>query len=401
MKVLIKRTAGIDIHKKIIVVTIRLLINDEWVTKTREFQSFTKTLYNLTQWLIDEKIEIVVMESTSVYWKSLYEIIEASQIPVILVNARHVKSIPGRKTDVQDSEWLATLVSYGFLKASFIPPKNIRELRLMTRYRRKLGYMLASEKNRLQKILDDSGIRLSCVVSDIDGVSARKMIESLIVGEIEPDDIAEMALGRLKKKKDELVLSLNANLSDRHKFLLKEIQDHIKNLTEQIKTIDGQVETAMQSYREEWQLLQTIPGIDKIGAAMLLSEIGVDMTSFGSSDRLCRWAGVSPGNNESGKTPRGNVYVKSLLCEFANSAKKTKSQFKGRYEGLVIRRGHKKTIIALGHKILEIVYILLKKKVPYTEPNVNYEELIVNRNAPRWIKMLDKYGYMDRVKSVK
>jgi transposase len=369
-------------------------------TTTREFKSFQEELLKLKDWLLSEKCEIAAMESTSVYWRSTFEALEAAWILVVLVNARHVKGVPGRKTDIQDSEWLATLAAHGLLRPSFIPPRDIREIRLLTRYRRKIGFMMASEKNRLQKILDDSGVRLGCVVSDIDGVSARKMIDALIENKSGPDEIAKMAVGSLKKKEADLAKSLVSKISDRHRVLMTAIKKHIDVLKLQLSELDSQIETAMQCYRVEWQLLQTVPGIDKIGAAMLLAEVGVDMASFGNSERLCSWAGVSPGNNQSagkrksGKTNPGNVYLKSFLCEAANSAKKTNSQFKSRYESLVIRRGHKKATMALAHKILEVAFILIKKKVPYQDPNIDYDKLVVDRNAPRWLKMLEKYGYL-------
>jgi transposase len=271
---------------------------------------------------------------------------------------------------------------------------------MVTRYRRRLVGMRASEKNRLQKVLEDGGIRLSCVVSDIDGVSAKEMIASLIEGTFRPEQIAEKARGQLKKKKSELALSVEGNLSDRHRFLLKEIQQHIDALNRQIATLDDQIVAAMTPYEREWVLLQTIPGIDYIGAAMLLAEIGNDMSRFGSGDRLCSWAGICPGNNESagtkksGRTRRANGYIKTLLCEFAHSARRSNTQFKSRYEQLVIRRGHKRSIIAIAHVILRVVFQMIQNKTPYKDPQIDYEKLIVDRNAPRWIKQLNKYGYI-------
>ncbi len=404
LKVIVKKTAGLDIHKTIVVCTVRHLQDDgETVIKeTKDFRTFPDDLVELGRWLESRGIEVAVMESTSVYWKPVYTAIEDLSFRVMVVNARHVKAVPGRKTDVLDSEWLATLVGYGLLRPSFIPNKDFREIRIITRYRRKLSQMLGSEKNRLQKILEDCGIKLGCVVSDIDGVSAREMIASIIEGDHSPEEIALLAKGRLKNKVDDLKLSMNIKISDRHRFLLQQIQGHMAQISEELEIINDQVVASMMPYQEEWQLLQTIPGIDKMGAAMLLAEIGINMNQFGSKDRFCSWAGMCPGNNssagkrKSGRTTKGNTYIKSLLCEFANSARKTKTQFKSRFDGLVIRRGYKKSIIALGHRILEIVYILLKNKIPYKEPSVNYEELIVKRNAPRWIKKLKEFGYISK-----
>lgn len=406
LKVIFKSAAGLDIHKALIVATVRK-IDEQGLEKkiTKEFQTFKKGLLVLRDWLLSEQVEVVVMESTSVFWRSAFEILEDS-IYVMLVNARHVRNVPGRKTDVQDSEWLATLANYGLLRPSFIPPKDIREIRLLTRYYKKLTNIRSSEKNRLQKILEDCGIRLSCVVSDIDGVSAREMIEVLIKNQSTPDELAKLAKGRLKKRMTDISNSLEANISDRHRFLMNQIQDHIKEIDQQVEKLECQVVAAMQFYRESWQLLQTIPGVNKLSAAMLLAEIGVNMASFGSSDKLCCWAGLSPGNNESagkhksGRTRKANPYVKSLLCELVNSAIKTKSQFKGRYETLKIRRGHKRAIIALAHRMLEICFVILRDIAPYRDPGTNYEELVVKRNAPRWLESLEKFGYLEKLKVV-
>jgi transposase len=266
---------------------------------TREFSTFRDDLNGLAKLLYAFKVELAVMESTGIYWKCVYEEIEELGIPCYVVNARHIKNVPGRKTDVSDSEWLAELARCGLLRPSFVPPKDFREIRMLTRYRKKVIGMLGSEKNRLHKILELAGIKLGAVVSDIDGVSAREMITAIIQESHTPEEIAQMARGRLNAKKSDLVKSLKGRLSDRHRFLLKKIQDHMKWLENQIHEIDRQVEEAMIPYKEEWQLLQTIPGVDKISAAMLLSEIGVNMNCFGNKDRLSSWAGMCPGNNQS------------------------------------------------------------------------------------------------------
>lgn len=398
---ILKCSAGLDVHKATVVCTlIKEIEGGQLKKKTREYSTFRKELQGLARWLKGEGVERAVMESTGIYWKSVFEALEDAQVTAYVVNARYVKNVPGRKTDVQDSEWLAELCRCGLLRASFVPPRDLRELRLLTRYRRKLSGQLAGEKNRIQKVLDDCGIRLGCVVSDIDGVSAHRMIDALIEGKKAPVEIAEMALGRLRDKKKNIRLSLDGRLSDRHRFLLIRIRKHIQWLTESINEIDDQVVAAMKPYQEEWRLMQTIPGIDQISAAMLLAEIGADMSRFGKKDRLSSWAGMCPGNNESagkkrsGRTRPGNKYVRSLLCEIANSAHKTRSQFQGFYKGLVIRRGHKKTIVALGHRILKVIFIILSRKEPYIDPVVDYEALLVHRNAPRWINALKKYGYI-------
>lgn len=400
LETMVRCCAGLDVHRRQVVSTVIR----EGSKEAREYGTFHRELQELAHWLQREQVELAVMESTGIYWKAIYAALEDAGIETRVVNARHVKQVPGRKTDVQDSEWLAELARCGLLRSSFIPPRDLRELRLLTRYRRKLTGMLAAEKNRLHKVLDDAGIRLGCVVSDIDGISARAMVEALIRGGSTPEQMAEKALGRLQKKRDALQLALEGEISDRHRLVLKKILLHVKWLQRQIVTIDGQIVAAMKPYQEEWKLLQTIPGFDILSAAMLLAEIGVDMGRFAGRDRLCSWAGMCPGNQESagkrnsGRTRKGNAYVRSLLCEAANSARKTQSQFQGLYKGLVIRRGHKRAIVAVGHKILQVVYVLLSRKEPYRDPEIDYEALVVHRNAPRWLDALHKYGYLESIK---
>lgn len=308
-----KCCAGLDVHRATVVCTLlREDAKGKVHKEIREYSTFRRDLERLAKWLKGAEVELAVMESTGIYWKAVYEMLEEAELKAFVVNARHVKNVPGRKTDVQDSEWLAELARCGLLRASFIPPRDLRQLRLLTRYRGKLSGYLAGEKNRLHKVLDDCGIKLGCVVSDIDGVSAERMIKALIQGQKTPEEIAELAIGRLNRKKPEIRMALEGHVSDRHRFLLQRIQGHIKWLERQIKEIDRQVVAAMEPYREEWQLLQTIPGFDEISAAMLLVEIGVDMGQFGNKDRLSSWAGMCPGNNQSAGKKRVVAPVKEI-----------------------------------------------------------------------------------------
>jgi transposase len=253
---ILKCSAGLDVHKATVVSTvIKEVTGNKLKKKTREHSTFRIELRKLAKWLKAEGVELAVMESTGIYWKSVYESLEDAGVTASVVNARHVKNVPGRKTDVLDSEWLAELCRCGLLRASFIPPRDLRELRFL---RRKLTGQLASEKNRLQKVLDGCGIRLGNVVSDINGVSARRMIDAFIEGKKAPYDIAEMALGLLRGKKKEIMMAMDGRLSDRHRFLLTRIRKHITWLAESLRAIDVQVVAAMEPYKEEWQLLQTI-----------------------------------------------------------------------------------------------------------------------------------------------
>jgi transposase len=368
--------------------------------ETREFNTFDRSLKELVQWLVEHAVELVIMESTSVYWKRLYALLEQVSLKVFVVNARHIKAVPGRKTDVMDSQWLATIGRYGLARGSFIPPQDLRELRMLATYRMKLIGHLSGEKNRLHKLLDDAGIRLGNVVSDINGVSAKEMIQGLLDGQT-IEQMSQCARGLLKKKIPDIQLALDCPLSLRHRYLLEQIHDHIVDLEHRVKKIDAYLLEAMKmGYQESWRLLQTIPGIDQIGAAIIIIVIGIDMSCFGSMQQLCSWAGMCPGNNESAgkrksaRTRKGNRLLRQLLCQVANAAAKTNCQFKSKYEGLVIRRGHKRAIIALGHKILRVVYTVLNNQRPYQDPEVDYTALVVQKNAPRWLKMLKQYGYL-------
>lgn len=395
---IVKRCAGLDIHKMVVVATIQAEQEDGHITEvTESFGTFRKNRRQLCRWLKKHEVELVVMESTGIYWKSIYRSLEAAEIQTFVVNARHVKQVPGRKTDVKDSQWLATLGRFGLLRSSFIPPQDLRELRMLTRQRQKLQGMLSAETNRLHKALDDSGIRLGGVVSDINGVSAQAMIAGLIEGKT-PQELIEYARGRLKSKTTELFDSLDESLGERHRFLLHMIHNHIGFIEDETRLIDEYIFAAMAPYQQQWEFLQTVPGIDKISAAMLIVEIGVDMERFGSKENLASWAGMCPGNNESagkrksGKTRKGNRSIRRVLCEISNAARKTNSQFKGKYQGLVIRRGHKRAIIAIGHKILRVVYSLLKNGRAYKDPDIDYESIVVKKNAPRWIQALKKFN---------
>jgi transposase len=400
---IVKRCAGLDVHKMVVVATVLLEQEDGSLREeTRQFGTFRKHRRQMVRWLDGLGVELAVMESTGIFWKSIFACLEEAGIATYVVNARHVKKVPGRKTDVSDSQWLATLGRLGLLKPGFIPPKDLRELRLITRQRIKLRGMLAAETNRLHKVLDDAGIRLGGVVSDINGLSARALIRGLIEGKA-PEDMVPHVHGRLKEKIPQLLEALNEPLSQRHRFLLHSLEEHIGYLEKEMATLDHYLFAAMSPYQRQWEILQTIPGIDAISAAMLLVEIGIEMQCFGSAHRLASWAGMCPGNNESagkqkgGRTRKGNHVVRQVLCEISNGASKSKSQFKGQYQGLVIRRGHKRAIIAVGHKVLRVVYAMLKSLQPYRDPEIDYTRLVVQRNAPRWLAALKRYGFLPAV----
>lgn len=345
---LYKRVIGLDVHQAQI--TACALIeecNGLIRVEQRQFGTFKKDRRALAQWVVQLQPDEVVMESTGIYWKSPYAALEAAGIRAKVVNARHVKNVPGRKTDINDAQWLATLSRAGLLRASFIPPAKMRELRLIARQRQKLTGQLASEKNRLHKILADGGIRLGVVVSDVHGQSARAMIKALTANKT-PQEVLKFASRRLKASREELFDALQGELTESHRFVLNELMRHIEEIEQRIARFDQRLLAGLESEHNWLVLLQTLPGVDLIGAAMLLVEIGSDMDAFGSADRLSSWVGICPGNNESadkhksGRTRKGNAYVRRLLCEFAHAASRTTSAFKAKFNSLIVRRGYKR-----------------------------------------------------------
>jgi transposase len=393
-----RRVAGIDVHRMLHVVTAVIENPDGTIEQSsRNFGGFKRDCRALAAWLVELGVELVVLESTGIYWKSLYTYLERADINTWVVNAHFVKHVPGRKTDMSDSQWLAVLARFGLVRGSFIPPQDLRELRLLSRYRRKLSAMRASEVNRLHKILDDGGIKLGGVVSDINGVSAREMVAGLIEG-VSIDKLQDMARGALKLKRDDLEAALDGDLTSRHLFILKHLHAHIDTLERELAELDAYILGAMTPYQWAHRLLQTIPGIDQIASALILIEIGDDMTRFGCADRLAAWAALCPGNNESagkrksGKTRKGNAIIRYILCECANAARMTKSSLAAKYKSLMVRKTHKKAIVALAHKMIRLIYLLLTRNQAYLDPQVDYAAMSAKKNAPRWIKQLKLIG---------
>ncbi len=397
-----RRVIGLDIHQAQITACAMVEESDGTTrTEQRQFGAFKRDRRALTEWVASLKPDQVVMESTGIYWKSPYAALEAAGIHSLVVNARHVKHVPGRKTDIGDAQWLATLARAGLLRGSFVPPAKLRELRLISRQRQKLVGQLSAGKNRLHKLLTDSGIRLGVVVSDLHGQSARAMVKAIIAGR-EPREVPGFASNRLKATREELFDALQGELTKSHYFVLDEIMQHIEEIEARITRFDAQLLDELKDEHNKLILLQTLPGIDLIGAAMLRVEIGSDMAVFGNADRLASRVGICPGNNESagkhksGRVRKGNLYVRRLLCEFAHAASRTKSVFRSKFQSLRIRRGCKRAIIALAHKLLRTIYFMLERGKHYRDSATDYEALSVQRNAPRWIKALIRFGFITK-----
>lgn len=374
----IQRGCGLDVHQKTVVATVSGI---DVEIDTRTFGTFTAQIEELKTWLNSLSITHIAMESTGVYWKPVYNILE-EDFKIILVNARHIKNVPGHKTDKKDSEWIAKLLLSGLLKGSFVPTEWIRELRDLCRYKRKLIAQRVAQRNRLHKILEDANIKLASVASDIFGVTGTLIIDALIRKQDDPEYLANLAKGSLRKKMADLKLSLQGRLTEHHRFMLATLRDSIDSINAQIGHIEARIERYAVELQQEVDLLQTIPGIGKETAMNILAESGNDMEVFPDHKHLASWAGVSPGNNESAgkkkstRITHGNKYLKTTLVEAAWAASHTKDTYLGRkYGAIAARRGSKKALIAVAHKILTGLYYILKNKEPYLEPDdTTYQE---------------------------
>lgn len=395
METIIERGCGIDVHKKTIKACLMTGQPHEKPQSTiKTFSTMTRDLLACRDWLIAEGCTHVAMESTGVYWKPIFNILEDS-MEVILANARNVKNVPGKKTDVKDCQWIAQLLRHGLIEGSFIPPKPIRQLRDLTRYRQQLIYQRSSEINRLQKFLEDANVKLSSVVTDITGVSAQEMIQHLIQEDMTSQEMAQLAKGRLRNKIEQLEQSLEGYLSDHHRLILRLSLQMIASYNEAIEKLNNEIDQRLEPHREISQRLETIPGVKKKTIETLIAEIGTDMSRFPSHAHLASWAGVSPGNHESagkrktGRTTHGDKWLKATLVEAAWAASKTKGSYlKSRYHRLASRRGKKRAALAVGHTILITAYHIIKEQLVYKELGAEFfdrlnEQHLLNRLTKR------------------
>jgi transposase len=394
--------AGMDVHEKKIDVCIAHGPFDKPpIYELRTFSTMTSDLEALKSWLKRYEVTAIAMESTGVYWKPIFNIME-NEFDILLAHPQHIKSLRRNKTDIKDCMWIADLLRHGLVPRSFIPPKEIRELRDLNRTRRKLVGMMASEKNRVVKVLEDANIKLSSVVTKIYGVSSLKMIRALLEKDkLTREEVADMAKGKLKKKTDLLEKALDGRVTDHHRFLLRLHLDNIEYLACQIGKIDEEIQQKMSPFQEKSKMIQAIPGISEVNASAILAEIGVDMSRFPDEAHLSAWAGVSPGIHESagkkksGKTQKGNSFLKGTLTEAAWAASRTKgSAYSAIYHNIARRRGKKRALIAVAHRMLIDIYRILKTGEPYQEigAEVVYERSI-KRREKSMIKSLERAGY--------
>ena len=401
MQVIHPRCAGLDVHQKTVVATIMLTQEDGSVQKEQHtFLTMTPDLLALDDWLEKHQITVVAMESTGVYWRPVFNILEPGHT-IILVNARHMKAVPGRKTDLKDSEWIADLLRHGLLQASFIPPQPIREVRELTRYRKTLVQERADEINRLQKVLETANVKLASVATDVLGKSGRHMLSALAEGEQDPAVLADLARGRLRAKLPQLRQALDGRVHDHHRILITRILAHIDFLEGSLHKLEQEIEERLRPFEEAVELLRSIPVLQETAIRTIVSELGTDMDRFPSDKHLASWAGVCPGNYESagkrmsGKTTHGNAYLRAVLCEVAWVIAYTKGTYlSAYYHRIAHRRGRKRAILAVAHKLLIIIYHVLKTKKPYTELGEDYFEQIDSaRIQRRAIQRLEQLGY--------
>ncbi|MBM6619201.1 IS110 family transposase [Bacillus suaedaesalsae] len=397
MDVIIERACGMDVHKDNITACI---ITPEG-KEIKTFSTKTVFLIQLVDWIKQHNCTHAAMESTSVYWKPIVNLLEYEEIEFLVVNAQHMKAVPGRKTDVKDAEWIAKLLRHGLIKASYIPDRNQRELRELVRYRRSIIEERARQHNRIQKVLEGANIKLGSVVSDIMGVSARDMLNAIADGEDNPEILASFARRSMKKKKEELELALKGYIHSHQRLMLRTILKHIDFLTEQIEMLDSEVQERMQSYQEDIERLDSIPGIARRMAEQILSEIGFDVKKqFPSASHMCSWSGVVPGHNESAgkrkssKTKKGNKYLRSALTEAAHSVSGSKNYLGALYRRTASRKGRKRAGIVVAHAILRISYYLLTRKEMYVDLGEDYFDKKRQQSIVRHsLRRLESLGY--------
>ena len=396
MEVVYRCCCGIDVHKKLIVACL----NEGSRQEVREFGTTTSEIKAMASWLTESSCEMIAMESTGVYWKPLYNLFELMELNAIVVNASHMKALPGRKTDVKDAEWIADLLRHGLLKASFIPSREQRELRELARYRKSLIEERTRELNRLQKILEGANIKLASVVRDINGVSSRKLLEKIVADDLpDTDEVSRLIHKKMLPKLPEIMTSIEGIVTPLQRKLLSQVLDHIDDLNKRISTLDTMVKDYMTEYEAAISAIDELPGIGRRSAEVILAEIGKDMSRFPSAAHISSWAGLCPGNHKSagkrkhGKTTKGNQTLKSILVECAKSARNVKgSYFSAQYQRVAARRGKNRATVAVAHSMLIAIYHILKFGVPFRDLGADYYN---NFNREHKI-----HGYLKRLQAL-
>lgn len=393
--------AGLDIHKaSVVACVVKVDRAGRKTVRLRVFGTYWKELQRLRQWLWACKVQHVAMESTGVYWKPVWNILEG-QFPLLLANPYHMKAIPGRKTDQQDAEWIAELHQHGLLRPSFVPPREVREMRDLTRSRVKLVEEYNRIHNRIHKVLEDANIKLDTVASDILGVTGRGIIRSILAGHEDPGWLADKARSRLRKKQAELRLVLKGRIRDHHRFLLQGLMEEIEYVESRIARVEAEIERRLEPFQPDIERLCTIPGIDRITAWTLLSEFGTDMTQFPDAAHAASWAGLCPGNNESAgkrksnRTRKGNRWLRRALCQAAWAVAHSKRNYlTAVFYRRAARHGVRKAVVATAHQLLVIIYHMLRDKSPYRDLGGDYfDQLNPEKTKRKLTRRIERLGY--------
>lgn len=401
MDVLHRHCAGLDVHKKSVVACVLHAEGDGSTRKeVRSFSTFQSPLEGLRDWLLEEGCTLAAMEATGVFWKPVFNVLE-EHLACIVVNAEHIKAVPGRKTDVKDSEWIATLAQHGLVRASFIPERPQRELREMTRLRTALVQDRVRAVNRLHKTLEGANIKLASVLSDVTGVSGQRLLEALLAGVEDPEALVGLTHGSLKAKHEELKLALMGSLSERLRFVVSQELRQIHSLDEQIEACDAEVAEQMRPFDDELERLDEVPGIARRAAENILAEIGSDLSRWPTAAHFSSWSGTCPGNKASGGkrkragVRKGNPWLKGTLTQVAWAISHSKKSYLGeRYRSLAARKGHKRAIVAVAHEVLTIIYYLLTRHTRYQDLGTRYLEERNRRELQRQaVRQLTRLGF--------
>lgn len=403
MEAIIERCCGLDVHKSRVVACLLVgAPGKKPKAEIRTFRTFTRDLSALAQWLKDNECTHVAMESTGVYWKPVYAVLEDfGGFDLVVGNANHMKNVPGRKTDVKDAQWIADLLRHGLIKRSFVPPTEQRQFRDLTRYRKTLVEDRTRETNRILKLLEQANIKLSSVATDVFGVSGRAMLKALVDAKQSPEQMAQLAKGRLRAKLPELELSLEGAMTDHQRRLLSLQLRRLESLDADITELESHIDAELAKYAEETELVVGIPGVDKRTAAAFFAEAGTNMSVFPNDKNFSAWAGTAPGNNESAGKVRhasarkGNQHLRAILVQCAWAAVRTKDTYwKDKFYRLRARRGEKRAIFAIAHKLGRVIYAVLKHRKPYQELGPAYlDQLDQQRTASNLVRRLERIGF--------
>lgn len=401
MRVMNERCAGLDVHQKTVVACALMgQAGSEPAMEKRTWSTKTGQLLELSDWLRERGITHVAMESTGVYWKPVWAVLEG-QFDLTLCNAAHVKQVPGRKTDQKDAEWIADLLRHGLLKKSFVPPQPQQDLRELTRHRAQTSADRSAVSNRIRKLLESANIKLGSVASDVMGVSGRRIVEAMIQGETDPEKLADMAVGQLKQKREQLIEALRGRVRNHHRTMLRLELAHWKFLDALAAELEIAIEEALSPFAEAVELVKTIPGFGDVSAAATVAEIGAHMEQFANAGHLASWAGLCPGNNESagkhysGKTRGGNIWLKRILCQVGWAASHTRhTYFAALFRRIAAKRGKKRAILAVAHSILVTIYAMLRNRQTFQDLGADYFDKMNADGLKRYcIRKLEALGH--------